>query len=916
MAKEDRWLKKGIDKQTLLFYSVAFIVMSTFIFSYFVIKGQSFIWDGDGLSQHYLLFYDYVDKLQGLFKGEGFALWDWSIGMGADTITSYGYYVIGDPFVYLGVLFPPAFRELAYHLLILLRMWCVGGSYLLLARKMKLSHGAGLLGSVMYAFSHYVIYNVTRHPFFILPMIFYPLLCLGVEKVFRKESGVLFALMVAISAISNFYFFYKLTLLTLLFGIVRYYALFGLKDIKQLLTTLWRCLYLYAIGVLVSAVLFLPMVGGFLTSSRSPEGASINMLYYPLNYYYLLVVNAFTPGTYLWTVGGFSFFALFAVLFLWVRRKRTESRFVFLALLILSILILFPFFGSLMNGLAGPYNRFTFAFPFYLALASGWFFDNRDSLKETDFRLMTAALIFFSLIGVIQMIVTDMILFYLFPLLIGWGMLGMLIKEQSGYSLKSFKGRASSLLMTLVILNMTINAIVFYTPIGKNAMADTIDYGEAEESYASVLGDLETHLPEDEWYRVGVTSRDNHVRNQLIYLDKMGLNSYLSITDGDLADFAYELETGAFQVIQPLRNGFDDRRIVNHLLGVRYIITEAANEAYLPYGYEVIHQSNESPEYILAETQQAYPFAYTENEWLSYSAFSELNPVEKEAFLAEGVVLDDDHTLNGLELFNGDLVVDEPSFELESVDGQLEQVGDAQFDVHTDEGQWMMTFSDAEELVGKEVYIHLEGLDYEPLTDSVLAAPSTSYRLRVSYGEQEKSILQSDQFAFSSYFHRETMLFHMGYVDQAEETMILQFDDAGRYQLENIAVYTLDVDEERDEAIASQKQERALSVSELTEETIVGQMNQATPSVLVTSIPYTSGWKAQVNGEEVETVKANIGFIGIPLPAGEVEVQLTYRTPLLTAGMGVSVMGILLLAGYQVMFLKTNGKKKRMSNRH
>ena len=118
MAKEDHWLKKGIDKQTLLFYSIAFIVMSTFIFSYFVIKGQSFIWDGDGLTQHYLLFYDYVDKLQGLFKGEGFALWDWSIGMGADTITSYGYYVIGDPFVYLGVLFPPTLRELAYHLLI------------------------------------------------------------------------------------------------------------------------------------------------------------------------------------------------------------------------------------------------------------------------------------------------------------------------------------------------------------------------------------------------------------------------------------------------------------------------------------------------------------------------------------------------------------------------------------------------------------------------------------------------------------------------------------------------------------------------------------------------------------------------------------------------------------------------------
>ncbi|WP_161878020.1 YfhO family protein [Alkalibacterium sp. MB6] len=916
MAKEDRWLKKGIDKQTLLFYSIAFILMSTLIYSYFVIKGQSFIWDGDGLSQHYLLFYDYVDKLQGLFKGEGFALWDWSIGMGADTITSYGYYVIGDPFVYLGVLFPPALRELAYHLLILLRMWCVGGSYLLLARKMSLSHGAGLIGSVMYAFSHYVIYNVTRHPFFILPMIFYPLLCLGVEKLFKKESGVLFAVMVAISAISNFYFFYKLTLLTLLFGIVRYYSLFGLKDVKQLVKMLWRCLCLYAIGILISAVLFLPIVGGFLTSSRSPEGASINMLFYPLNYYYLLLVNAFTPGTYLWTVGGFSFFALFAILFLWRWRKKKEYRFVFLALISLGILILFPFFGSLMNGLAGPYNRFTFAFPFYLALASGWFFDNRDSLKRTDHRQMTAALIFFTVISLIQMVLTDMVLFYVLPLLIGWGMLGTLVKEQSQ---NSIKGRSSSVFIVLVMLNMAVNAMVFYYPFGKNAMAETIDYGEAEKSYASVFGELETYLPEDELYRVGVTSRDNHVRNQFIYLDTMGLNSYLSITDGDLAGFAYELETGAFQVIQPLRNGFDDRRIVNHLLGVRYIITEAENEAYLPFGYDVVQQSEEEPSFIIAETQHAYPFAYVENTWMPYSEFNQLNPVEKEAFLAEGVVLDDHHSIDGLSLFDGNLAVDELAFEIESVDGQLEQIGDSQFDVLTDDGQLIISFLDAEETIGKEVYLHLEGLDYEPLTESVLVAPNTSYRLRVRYGEQEKSILQSDRFSFSSYFHRENMLFHMGHVDEAEETMTLQFDDAGHYQLETITAYALDVDEERDEAIAAQKEAQALSVSTFTDGTIVGQLNQTNPSLLVTSIPYTSGWKAQVNGEEVDTVKTNIGFIGIPLPAGEVEVELTYQTPLLTAGMGMSLLGLALLAIYRFVLFPKNQltfcKKRRVAKK-
>ena len=163
------------------------------------------------------------------------------------------------------------------------------------------------------------------------------------------------------------------------------------------------------------------------------------------------------------------------------------------------------------------------------------------------------------------------------------------------------------------------------------------------------------------------------------------------------------------------------------------------------------------------------------------------------------------------------------------------------------------------------------------------------------------------------------MLFHMGYVDEDRDTMTLQFDDAGHYQLENITVYALDVDEERDESIASQKQEQALSISEFTDEAIVGRITQTNPSLLVTSIPYTSGWKAQVNGEEVDTVKTNIGFIGIPLPAGEVEVELTYQTPLLTAGMGMSLLGLALLAIYRFVLFPKNQltfcKKRRVAKK-
>lgn len=145
--------------------------------------------ESDGFTQHFLLFHEYVNILQGVLRGEGFSEWDWSIGAGADTITSYGYYVIGDPFVYLGVFFPESLREFSFHLIMFVRMWCVGLSYLIFVRKFKVSHGAALLGALMYTFSFFVIYNADRHPFFILPLIWYPLLCLGVEKILKKSQA-------------------------------------------------------------------------------------------------------------------------------------------------------------------------------------------------------------------------------------------------------------------------------------------------------------------------------------------------------------------------------------------------------------------------------------------------------------------------------------------------------------------------------------------------------------------------------------------------------------------------------------------------------------------------------------------------------------------------------------------------------
>src|SRR5699024_4722010 len=131
-----RTARNPIQKRTFAVFAVLFLVIIGCVFSGFYLTGTSFIWEKDGLTQHYLPFDDYLEKLRQFIREEGFSLWDWNIGMGSDVLTSYGYYVIGDPFVYLGLLFPKEYTELAYHFTILVRLWCIGAGFLFYARKM------------------------------------------------------------------------------------------------------------------------------------------------------------------------------------------------------------------------------------------------------------------------------------------------------------------------------------------------------------------------------------------------------------------------------------------------------------------------------------------------------------------------------------------------------------------------------------------------------------------------------------------------------------------------------------------------------------------------------------------------------------------------------------------------------------
>ena len=107
---------------------------------------------------------------------------DFAIGEGADVLATMHYYVMGEPLNLLSVFVPSEKMYLLYDGLILLRLYLAGlaFSYLCLETSRK-NRFAILAGAISYVFCFWALFNAARHPYFLTPMIYFPLLILGVE---------------------------------------------------------------------------------------------------------------------------------------------------------------------------------------------------------------------------------------------------------------------------------------------------------------------------------------------------------------------------------------------------------------------------------------------------------------------------------------------------------------------------------------------------------------------------------------------------------------------------------------------------------------------------------------------------------------------------------------------------------------
>lgn len=108
-----------------------------------------------------------------------------------------------------------------------------------------------------------------------------------------------------------------------------------------------------------------------------------------------------------------------------------------------------------------------------------------------------------------------------------------------------------------------------------------------------------------------------------------------------------------------------------------------------------------------------------------------------------------------------------------------------------------------------------------------------------------------------------------------------------------------------------------VKIAENSPNKIILKTNSDTNSLLVISDNFYPGWKAVVNGENNEILRTNYTFRGIPLPAGENSVEISYQPDSFRWGVIISLLSIagigsiLLIKWYNTKKVSKTKRKKK-----
>ena len=886
--KAEQYIQYRVKHKTAVYFLVftaAFsVVLFAAFFEYFR-TGTTFIIRGDGVVQYFpriIYFSRYIRELfAGLMNGiYELPMYDFSIGMGTEVTYSL------EPLYFLYALFSEEHLEFAYSLVTLLRFYFAGISMSVLCLYFRKGYFQTFLASVVYVISGFALYGGVMHTNFMIPMILLPLQILAIEEILRGRKWQICTIVTAVGLFSNYYFLYMNTIAMGIYFLVRFFCRAEKEQRTWKVFLKYTCTICgsYLLGVGMSCIVLATTFGMYLGSGRS--GALIktpSLFYYSADWLISCFMTALTaansPGE--WLKLGYLPIAMFAVVFLFLRKERRELKiFTVLAVLFMA----FPLAGFVFSGFSTVTNRWCYMAALLVAYIVAECYEDIRCMNSADMKVcgvLTAVYGFLAYYGTYK---STRYTKYAFWILAATLVILVLCQVDRKMFRESVK---KGMLLVLTFATVAYQGFSLYHMDG---MADGFTkQGEALEMVLGTPLAAVEELDDDSFYRVSDPKARYNSSNASMIAGYNSNTLLCSVYNGYIMEYLEKMGCTSYTSIR--LSGMNNRTWLNNLAAVKYYGVYGKKDTQLPYGVtEALQTAQAEKTVTLYENEYALPIGYTYETVISQEELEAYPVVQRQEVLMQSVLLNDKEadtavSAAAVNMQNADIKTDNADMQ-----GLMVTSEELAYEITESKGLRLedgalTAFTGKKEKNPEET--HKMTLTFESFPEAELYLVLNGAYMQGDMSEQSVTITAkagertvSYEFRPDDYkYHtgQEDYVINLGYFKDPVTSCELELSRDAKIQLESMELWCQPM--EQTKSYTEKLTEAVLEDVTLETNRVSGKISLKEDRILTLSIPYQKGWTAYVDGQETEILRANYMYMAIPLEAGDHTVELNYEIP-------------------------------------
>lgn len=927
-CKMINWMKKDrLTRFEIIFiYSILFLLVCAIVFMPFLLFKRTLIWNSDGYLQWYAILAKIKNVVSDFFQGKGFSFWSWDTGLGADLIGDYAF-VLCDPFSYLAVLFEDKYLDVAYSVIVVLKMYLGGLVILGFTRYHKKKDWLCILCAVGYAFCAWSV-GCLRHDFFMSQIILFPLLIWGVDRVYDKKSPVVLILSVMASVITSLYFSYMSAIFVFIYIVMKYFLCEENKNVRSFcLRMLSFILYAITGGVLLAGPVLFPVLSSLFQASK---GSGMDLQFLPnlkqiLRFIPALAGTGDVNGNYSILGTNILFVSFIPTMLLLWRKKKVSFYMFFLS----ALFVLLPSIQSVLNGMSYASGRWCYVFSFFLVYAVSDCIDTQAVCSDKyrkGIRIWFSTIFISALLAgiVFKAISLYEFLIVLINLVFGIYIVSSTLKEKDNLDSNSVWSNRRLFFVTLANI-VILPFIAMFSGFG-NGISTYLQQGVCYDIYDSTALKTAAEFTDTDFYRVdtvdhpgnnGIKIKEAHTpANTNIFWQVPSIFEYLSTVNEKWIEFNQLLGNSAGNFRRVCVYSNDNRSRIDFLLGVKYFLADDRwdqQSQYAGYGFRNVKKKESGIKVLKSPYKTGLGFVFDKT--IAKSDFMKFSELEREQVLMQCVELEDDDmdktkvskadsaALNINNNSEAAIVCDEDGISIKSGILTISQKGQKiklktkkvikDSEVYVVFKNFRKKLSSAEDIwqlqnekresrqTDEPDAIPLPGedalkrfsffsnyLSYTPYSNFsiIMTNQDNNIRKRVFNAEGEAQGIRDNKH----------YIVNMGYYKNYNGEIVCEFDIPGEYSFDSIDIVSVPINSYKEQAEVLSK--NRFKVKRNLGDYVKGKVNTEKGGMLFLSILYNPNWKVYIDGKQAEKVyRVNNAFLGVEISAGDHLVELCYR---------------------------------------